>query len=623
MLKRNADMRLNFLLFIGLALTVMSSAWAADYHRSDRVDRMIIKYKESSGQKSQASPERAIVQHTRGTLHSAKRKTGDNADIYFLDKPRSASEARQIAQELMQRADVEYAEPDYRRYPAFIPNDPDYTTDQWYLKLSTVEPGAINAQQAWEVTRGDASVVVAVIDTGILQHEDIANGRVLAGYDFISDSDSANDGNGRDSDPEDAGDFVTNAESNASGGPFEDCDVSNSSWHGTLVSGLIIAETGNLQGIAGLDHHAMLLPVRVLGKCGGSSSDIADAIRWAAGLPVPGAPVNDNPADVINLSLGGPDSCDMTEQTAIDAAVAAGTVVVAAAGNEGQIGIDAPASCNNVIAVAATTRDGAETCYTNVSGHASGDLDHVDLSAPGGNDSAGPCDGVTPNDLILSTGNNGTTTASSDAYEYVMGTSFATPLVSGVAALMRAVDGGLTPTSIEMILKNTARTFPNGTNDGFQDCISSRCGAGILDAFGAVTAAGNGGLDSVPNPFTLHDRENAELGTRYISNSVKVTGIDTDAVVKISGDGEYSIDGGSFTDANGTITANQRIRVRLRSAGTHSTRLNTRLTIGGISDTFVVTTKGKSGGGGGEAAWLLPLLIAWRLRKRKLTISVQ
>ncbi|HEX5057453.1 MAG TPA: S8 family peptidase [Gammaproteobacteria bacterium] len=602
-------MHLKSLLLIALALTAThGAAWAGGNMHSGLVTRIVIKYKDSSGQKIQPA-QRATVQHSRGRLHYAKVKTGDNGDVYYLDQPRSAGEARLIAKELMQRDDVEYAEPAYRRYPtAFIPNDPAYATEQWYLKPFTAERGAIDAQNAWDITRGDSSIVVAVIDTGILQHEDIAGGRVLPGYDFYSDTTLDNDDDpGIDNDPADPGDAVATNECPGDPHPAE-----NSSWHGTLVSGVIIAETNSLvpQGIAGLDHHALILPIRALGKCGGDSIDIAEAIRWAADLH----PTidNPNPADVINLSLGAfGETCSLSEQAAIDEAVLAGVTVVVAAGNDGQVGqISSPANCDHVIAVAATSRDGAETCYTNVGSD-------VDLSAPGGNDRGHGCNGVVSNGLILSTSNKGTTNAGADAYEYVMGTSFSTPLVSGTVALMKAMDPGLPPDDVEAMLKNTARVFPTNTNDAYDDCTTSRCGAGILDANGAVTAARDGGVDSVPNPFSFNDKTGVALKTTVVSNRVTITGISS-APIRISGAGEYSIDGGSFTDADGTINGNQKVQVRLRSSGAHNTRLNTRLTIGGISDTFSVTTQGNSGGGGGggEAAWLLPLLIGWRSRKR-------
>ncbi len=608
MLKLYAYMRFSCLLALLSTLTCLSGgAWADRNIRSDYVGRMIVKYKEPADQNFHSSVQRSSLQHTRGKLRHSRYKTGNNADIYYLDQPRSATEARRIAKELMQRADIEYIEPDYRRYPAFIPNDSGYA-QQWFLKgPANAENGGIKAEQAWEIERGNSDIVIAVIDTGILPHEDIV--RVLPGYDFISanspgDFLTANDGDGRDSNPTDPGDAVAADECN----PGDPENNEDSSWHGTLVSGLLIAETNNTKGIAGLDHRAYVLPLRALGKCGGSSSDIADAIRWAAGLTVPGVPNNPNPATVINLSLGSQDPCTNTEQAAIDAAVIKGAVVIAAAGNDGEVDtINSPANCNNVIAVAATTRQGAETCYTNVSSL-------IDLSAPGGNNGESVCSAPLGTGLFLA-GNNGTTTARNDAYYSNSGTSFAAPMVSGTAALMKAVDSSLTPTSIETILKNTARVFPTGTNDGFGNCTTSRCGAGILDVEGAVRAASNGGLDTVPNPFSFEDRNNVNRSAVITSNSVAITGIDTPAPISISaGQGEYSIDGGAFTRANGSINAGQTVTMRLTAPSAYEASAGGTLTIGGVSDNFAVTTKKKpsesgGGSGGGEAGWLLPLCL--------------
>jgi serine protease len=153
-------------------------------------------------------------------------------------------------------------------------------------------------------------------------------------------------------------DWITAAES--SSGFFAGCPIQNSSWHGTHVAGTVAAATNNAVGVSGIDWASKLQPVRVLGKCGGYLSDIADAMRWAAGLSVPGTPLNANPARVINLSLGGSGACSATLQSAVDSVIAAGTVVVAAAGNNaGDAGNFQPANCNGVIAVGATTRAGA------------------------------------------------------------------------------------------------------------------------------------------------------------------------------------------------------------------------------------------------------------------------
>jgi serine protease len=618
------NMRLLYPALLCLQLLYPAGETSAAGQRVDRVERLIVKYKQPSDQNSQISSARVSLQHARGKLRRSKHQTGNKADIYYLDRPRSTAEAQSIARELMLRTDIEYAEPDYRRYASLHPDDPDYYgflpndpgyVSQWYLYDTA---GGLHIQHAWPL--GNTSDVIAVIDTGMLSHEDIASGRVLSGYDFISDVDAANDGNGRDSNPDDAGDFVTEAESTTIGGPFEDCEIRDSSWHGTMVGGLIIAENNNQLGIAGLARRASLLPLRALGKCGGLTSDIADAILWAAGIHIDGIPDNENPADVINLSLGSQDGCSITEQSAIDAAVAAGSVVVAAAGNDGVEGISSPANCNNVIAVAATTREGGETCYTNIG-------PNVDLGAPGGNDDSGVCEGAEPDDFILTTGNDGTTTSNSDDYYYVIGTSFAAPLVSGTVAIMKATDPTLLPAEIEEILKRTARTFPAGTNDGFGDCTTTRCGAGLLDAHGAIVAAADiDHRDLVPDPYTLNTRRNVGRDRIYESNPITVTGIDTAIAINVLGDEDtaYSIDGGPFVDTPGTISVNQTVVVRLRSSNDYNSRTDGTLYLGDdLRSTFTLFTEKRpgakfpsGGSGGGETGWLLPLCIALLLRKR-------
>ncbi|HEX7027446.1 MAG TPA: S8 family serine peptidase, partial [Gammaproteobacteria bacterium] len=318
------------------------------------------------------------------------RTLGDLSSVYSLGRFQKLDEVKAVAAELMRRDDVEYVEPDLRRYPQFVPNDADYS-NQWYLHETA---GGINAEPAWDITFGNSSVVIALIDSGILPHNDLV--RVLPGYDFIAEDPppepdlyfTANDGDGRDEDPSDPGDAVPEDRCDPAGSPAE-----NSTWHGTKLAGIVAAETNNNSGLAGIDQQAWVLPVRALGRCGGYLSDIADAIRWAAGLSVPGVPDNPTPADVINLSLGAAGVCSHTEQQAIDAAVANGTVVVVAAGNEGGfISDSAPANCENVITVTATTRQGAETCYTNIGTGA-------DLAAPGGNSQEDFCTAF-PDDQI-------------------------------------------------------------------------------------------------------------------------------------------------------------------------------------------------------------------------------
>ena len=261
-----------------------------------------------------------------------------------------------------------------------------------------------------------------------------------------------------------------------------------STWHGTFVAGIISATTNNAVGIAGIDQQAAILPLRVLGVCGGFDSDILDATRWAAGISVPGVPDNTNPAAIANLSLGGQGSCTDAQQAMVDDVVDSGTILVFAAGNEGQkVKNVSPASCNGGITVAATTIQGAETVYTNFG-------DGIDIAAPGGQTSgAGP--GITDADGILSTSDSGADTADNDdSYELSAGTSFAAPIVSGIASLMLAVDPDLTPSEVELTMRVRAREFPTGTSDGYRDCEFKNCGAGIVNALAAVTAVRDGEL---------------------------------------------------------------------------------------------------------------------------------
>ena len=354
-------------------------------------------------------------------------------------------------------------EPDVRMEAFATPNDSRYD-EQWHYFEST---GGLNLPNAWDISEG-AGTVVAVLDTGITDHTDL-NANVIGGYDFISDVTVAHDGNGRDSNPADPGDWTNNNEC------VPGRRGSNSSWHGTHVAGTIAAVTNNQFGVAGVAPDAKLLIGRVLGRCGGSLSDIADAIRWAAGLNVPGVPRNNTPADVINMSLGGGRSCTNVYQSAINAAVSAGTTVVVAAGNSNQNAANfSPASCSNVISVAATSRQGGKASYSNF-----GSV--VDLAAPGG-------DGSTAN-RVLSTLNSGSRDPGSQSYAFYNGTSMATPHVAGAVALMKSLDSSLTPSQIESILKSTTRSFPR---------TCSQCGTGIVDAYAALRRVQ--GVDPTPTP---------------------------------------------------------------------------------------------------------------------------
>ena len=401
-----------------------------------------------------------------GTAMTYVRPFDVGSHILRLASRRPYAEVAALAQQLTASPDVLFAEPDAMLQPTLEPTDPYYSRT-WHLWGVTPTNYGANLPAAWNITTGSASIVTAIIDTGgRLTHEDLA-GRTLAsnpGYDMIADVFTANDGNGRDADPSDPGDYVTPAEEATAG-----CGSSNSSWHGSHVGGTIGARANNGKGIAGINWTSPLLFVRALGKCGGYTSDITDGMRWAAGLSVAGVPTNPNPARVLNLSLASSSSCGAAFQTAINAVTATGAVVVVAAGNENDDAAYAqPASCANVITVAATAKDGNRAYYSNY-----GSL--VELAAPGGD--------TTVDSGVYSTIDRGTYGPAGDAYASYQGTSMAAPHVAGIVSLMLSANPTLTPAQVLQILQRTVTPFPAGS-----DCRGI-CGAGIVNAGAAVEAA--------------------------------------------------------------------------------------------------------------------------------------
>lgn len=442
-------------------------------------NQMIVKYKVSSNaylHPSQASEIQALSNRA-GVSLQYKRAMSGNAHVLTLPQTLSLADAQAVAAKLMTSPNVEYAEPDRiltadldtpdtlpapaARPLQLNPNDPEYS-NQWHY----YETWGINAPAAWDITTGSASIVVAVIDTGITNHADLA-GRTVPGYDFISTTDVSNDGDGRDSDPSDPGDW---------------CGSDPSSWHGTHTAGTIGAASNNGLGVSGVNWNSKILPVRVLGTCGGYESDVADGMTWSAGLAVSGVPTNANPAKVLNLSLGGSGSCSSTFQNAVNAITAAGSVVVVSAGNSNANASGfAPANCNNVITVAATNRSGNKSSYSNY-----GSI--VEISAPGGEQSY-----VNDPNGVLSTLNTGTQGPGADTYVYYQGTSMAAPHVSGIVSLMFSVNPALTPAQVLQIIQSTAKTFPGGGS-----CTTSNCGSGIVDAGAAVYS-----VAGVPTPTPI------------------------------------------------------------------------------------------------------------------------
>lgn len=419
----------------------------------DRTDRLIVHYRGSSRRTALQAAPRATTQALQrlqlAGLQAVKvHRNGLGAQVLHLNRSVPVSELNALARQLMaDDANVLYAEPDRKLHALATATDPLYTS-QWHYFEPT---GGLNLPSAWDLSTG-SGVVVAVIDTGVRAHVDLA-ANLLSGYDFISSGTASNDGDGRDSDANDPGDG---------------CNGGHSSWHGTHVAGTIAAVTNNGEGGAGVAYGAKILPVRVLGCGGGYFSDIADGVLWASGSAVGAVSAPSQPAKVLNLSLGGKSSCPTTMQDAINQARANGAVVIVAAGNSNEdASKHTPANCANVVTVAATGRTGARASYSNYGAK-------IDVAAPGGDQSTGTANGV------LSTLNDGYSTAGNDSYVYYQGTSMAAPHVAGVAALMVARNPSLTPDEIEVLLKSTTRPLPKACTVG--------CGKGIVNAAAAVTA---------------------------------------------------------------------------------------------------------------------------------------
>ena len=451
-------------------------------------------------------------------VESVTAHSGDLAAVR-LSEGLTAPEQRSFIAALSQDPDVEYVEPDVRVNPAHpgspaavaatsltaaapsllapaataqgSPND-EYLSNQWPLRSGT---GGIDALTAWQRATG-SGVTVAVLDTGITSHPDL-DGQLVDGYDFVSDPWTANDGDGRDADPSDPGDNVA----------AWDCDDNKtdlaSTWHGTHVSGIIAAEADNGVGIAGVAPDALIEPVRVLGRCGGASADIVDAITWASGGAVAGAPRNTHPAKVINMSLDGDATCPAYYQEAIDRAVSRGSIIVAASGNEdSSISLMSPSSCDNVITVAASTEYGRWATYSDWG-------PDLDLAAPGGQ--------MEYDRGIFSTVACGTATPQGPCYTWFDGTSMAAPHVSGIVALMAQLDPSVTSSGTERILKDTATPYVGGCNrDG--------CGAGVANAARAVAAVAGASTPPTAAPTATARPEPTPSGNPGASSSPTPSG---------------------------------------------------------------------------------------------------
>ena len=500
-------------------------------------DRFIVTYKDGTTQRSssvsalqnvkaaisRAGLDRATISSNGGVTApvvsaSYQRKLAIGSDLIRTSRKLNQSEANTLMMQLAADSSVAHVQPDYKMYrvkdfaaPAamnaqanvapqtFTPNDPDYSQYQWHF-FNPV--GGANVNNAWDIADG-TGVTVAVIDTGITQHPDLDYSLATnnIGYDFITDS-FVSDRTTDDRVPGgwDLGDWDnTQPYLQECYGSNNPSDGETSSWHGTVVSGEIAELTNNGIGMAGVAYNAKVLPVRVLGHCGGYDSDISDAIEWASGGHVDGIPDLAQPAQVINMSLGGQEKCDATspEYVAIQHAISRGTTVVVAAGNSGaDVANFSPASCPGVVAVASNGITGKRAFYSN---YGKG----VTISAPGGGIYANDASSgqIVNNGFIWQAINLGTTTPiypadAVQAYGGMAGTSQAAPHVAGTAALIvgalkAAGLPALSSADMTNVLVKSARAFPV-TED-------HPIGAGIVDAYAAVNMALNSDTPP-PNP---------------------------------------------------------------------------------------------------------------------------
>ncbi len=481
MIKNSRNLRVRSLVVATTLALAGTSAFAAQLDKAgledgQRYDRFVVKFRDGTPEQQNPAALRRALESVSVSANqmiqgdSAKRgETGRKpvvashlrrmslgADVITTSSKLGRADAEALMRQIASNPNVEFVQVDRLLKHTLTPNDTRYG-EQWGY---TDADAGIRANTAWDLANG-SGVIVAVIDTGYVAHSDLA-ANMVSGYDFISDLAVAGDGNGRDADASDPGD--------ADGGY-------PSSWHGTHVAGTVAAVTNNAKGVAGTAWGAKVMPVRVLGKGGGYTSDIADGIIWSSGGTVSGVPTLSaaNAADVINMSLGGSGSCDTLTQNAINSAVGRGVTVVVAAGNSNANASGfSPASCNNVINVASVTSASARSSFSNY-----GTL--IDVSAPGSG--------------ILSTLNAGTAGPGAESYASYNGTSMASPHVAGAVALVQSYRVGLglapyTPAQVEASLKATAYPLAGACSGG--------CGAGIINARALLDAAGGGGTNVAP-----------------------------------------------------------------------------------------------------------------------------
>ena len=500
----------------------------------------------------------AELSASAGVPLAAVRAMSGDATVVRLMRTQPVEHVQAVAARLKSDPNVEWAEPDLPVRPYQVaPPDSGYAARQWNLFPPTgviasprldgpgtrdfVTAGGANLPGAWSITRGAPGIVVAVVDTGIVFNHPDLSVALLPGYDMVASNAgsgapfnaplnfTANDGDGRDPDASDPGNWITAQDKTVypewcdDDGDSGNNQFDSSSWHGTIMTGIIAAQWGASgtpgTSTAGIAPGVSIVPVRGLGRCGGLLSDIADSIRWAAGLPTTGTVANNaNPARIINLSLGtASGSCSNTYSSAINEVLARGVIVVAASGNEGSSQVSQPANCQGVIAVTAHTVSGENADYANVG-------PEIAISAPGGGE---PVDfasvNPTPDDTayyVWSTSlfgefgpnSNDSSARSGPAISGLTGTSGATPHVTGAIALMLSVNPSLNAATISDVLRSTARPHP--ATSFCRSTPTAVCGAGLLDVAAAVAAVtpappppsgggGDGGGGALPWTYLL------------------------------------------------------------------------------------------------------------------------
>ena len=626
------------------------------FDRSAADGRLIVLFRRPAGpDRVRGLGERVHV----GLTHS--REINERLHLVRVDEAGQSLES--IAAQLRRDPDVELVSLDRRRYAHAVPNDSLYA-GQWYLQASN--PAAVDAESAWDVSTGSSGVVIAILDSGVrFEHPDLGRaaqgGKLLPGYDFVSGESAssflvANDGDGWDADPSDPGDWVNSSDTAKT--QFSTCKIADSSWHGTRTAGMIGAATNNASGIAGVTWSAWLLPVRVLGKCGGFDSDIMAAMRWAAGLHVNGVPDNPYPAKIINMSLGNssPTPCTVY-QSVVTEITQHGVLIIASAGNDGG-SVDEPANCPGVLGVAGLRHAGTKVGYSNLGRE-------IGISAPAGNcgGTSGAClyslDTTTNKGLTAPTG-----FAYTDQINFNLGTSFSAPIVSGVAGLMLSVNGRLDPATLIKRIGTGASSFPTPAVDSAgvplpvchtpasatvvqsSECVCTTavCGAGMLNASGAlhealrpivsirstgVIAAGaslklDAGASSAACGRTLatydwsaidsHGRAVALTANNASTTSLSAPSSGTVAVTLTIADNTGATD-------TGVIHLTSSSADRVGPGATTASACPKAISVSNASSAGSSNAGSSSGGGGAIGAWLLAgaaALLGWRnLRSRR------